>query len=172
MQIGRLIHETLSEISGDLDRSLRDLRPLELDWRPCDEANSIGFILWHQIRVEDAWVNEFARGRSPVFTTDSWDIKWNIPGHHTGFGYTRENIDAFVTPPLSSLKQYGQSVRKETIAYLYGLGCEDFDLQPETDHPWRQGYTVGRMFGHILCELSQHVGHIRYLRGLQRGLNG
>ena len=31
--------------------------------------------------------------------------------------------------------------------------------------------TIGKMFGHVIVEESQHLGQIAYLRGLQRGLN-
>jgi len=30
---------------------------------------------------------------------------------------------------------------------------------------------MGKVFSLLLCEITQHIGHIAYLRGLQRGLN-
>ena len=171
MRIHTLIVETLLEIDHDLLVALGGLEVAELDWRPSYEANSIGFTLWHQIRAEDVWISEFALGSQQVFERDSWSVMWRIPSTDTGFNYDKDQLCAFKTPPIGELNEYGAAVRLQTLEYLDGLSVSDFDLKPETDHPWRKGYTIGRMFGHILCELSQHLGHIRYLRGLQRGLN-
>ena len=96
---------------------------------------------------------------------------WKIPSADTGFNYGKDQLAMFITPPISELYQYANAVRRQTLGYLQKLSEADFDLKPDSDHPYRKGYTIGRMFGHILCELSQYLGHIRYLRGLQRGLN-
>ena len=34
------------------------------------------------------------------------------------------------------------------------------------------GISVGGLLSYMLCELTQHIGQIAYIRGLQRGLNG
>ena len=171
MRIQTLIEETLLEIDRDLKVALEGLQMAELDWRPSDEANSIGFTLWHQTRAEDVWISEFALEGQQVFERDHWSDMWRIPLADTGFNYDKDQLFAFKTPPISELHEYAAAVRLQTLEYLNGLSVSDFDLKPDTDHPWRKGYTIGRMFGHILCELSQHLGHIGYLRGLQRGLN-
>ncbi|MFQ5860393.1 MAG: DinB family protein, partial [Dehalococcoidia bacterium] len=85
--------------------------------------------------------------------------------------YTVEQLATFPVPSVEELWQYNRAVRQETLAYLKGLSPDDFDVMPPSDHPRRRGYTIGRMFGHLLCEIGQHLGHVRYIRGLQRGLN-
>lgn len=171
MEINQLIKETLYEIEDALETALKGLTSAEIIWRPSDEVNAIGFILWHQARAEDSWLSNFAQKVPQVFERDGWSTKWGISAFDTGFGYTKRQLTEFVTPPVAELLEYARMVRVQTCQYLSGLAAEDFDCVPQTDHPWRQGYTIGRMFGHIVCELSQHLGHIRYLRGLQRGLN-
>jgi len=171
MEISQLIEETLYEIEDALQTALKGLTLAEIIWRPSDEVNAIGFTLWHQARVEDSWVSNFALKVPQIFERDGWSKKWVIPAFDTGFGYTTRELTEFVTPPVPELLEYAGMVRMRTCQYLSGLAAGDFDFVPETDHPWRQGYTIGRMFGHMVCELSQHLGHIRYLRGLQRGLN-
>ena len=58
-----------------------------------------------------------------------------------------------------------RTTRDETRQYLAGLTAADLDtcLHPEQ----RPGYTIGKMFSHLIVEESQHVGQIGYLRGLQ-----
>ena len=171
MRIHKLIEQTLLEIDGDLQVALEGLTVAELNWSPTNESNSIGFTFWHQTRAEDAWISGFALGRQDIFELDRWAMIWKMPPADTGFNYGKDQLAMFITPPISDLYQYGNAVRRQTLGYLQNLSEDDFDLKPDSDHPLRKGYTIGRMFGHILCELSQHLGHIRYLRGLHRGLN-
>jgi uncharacterized damage-inducible protein DinB len=171
MEVKQLVEETFEEIERDLERALEGLTSEELTWRPNAEANPIGFTFWHVSRAEDGWVNGFALQRSHVFSGNGWAERWSIPADASGFGFTAEQLAKFPTPPLAELWEYHGEVRQQTIDYLGGLGPQDFDYKPPADSPFRSGYTVGRMFGHLMSEIGQHVGHIWYLRGLQRGLN-
>lgn len=171
MDVMQLVAETLQEIDRDLESALDDLTTEEVEWRPSDEANSIGFNLWHLIRVEDSWVSGFAQGMPDLFERNGWDRKWNQVDAGNGWGYGKEELAAFATPAIKELWQYGREVRTQTLEYMAGLRAEQLSETPPSANPWQQDYTIGRMFGHLLCELSQHLGHIRYLRGLQRGLD-
>ena len=171
MDVKQLVEETLLETDGDLERALEGLTPQELAWRPSNEANSISFNFWHMTRAEDDWISTFPRTVGQVFARDDWANRWNIPEADNGYGYDRDKLASFVAPPVEELWQYNRAVRKETLEYMRGLTSQDFDLEPPPNMPFREGFTIGRMFGHILCEVSQHLGHICYLRGLQRGLN-
>ena len=172
MDVMQLVAETLQEIDSDLETALDGLTTEEVEWRPSDEANSIGFTLWHLIRAEDHWVSGFAQGLPDVFQRGGWDCRWDMVDAGTGWGYGKDELGAFATPPMKELWQYGRDVRGQTLEYMAGLRAEQFLETPPSANPWQQEYTIGRMFGHILCELSQHLGHIRYLRGLQRGIDG
>ena len=171
MKINQLVEETLTEIDGDLERALHGLTTREVEWRPGEEANSIGFTLWHMIRAEDYWLSDFALKVPHVFEQKGWVQRWKMSSAGTGAGYDKEDLASFVTPPMEEIWKYGREVRTQTLEYLSSLSDADFAFMPQTDNLRHQGYTIGRMFGHILCELSQHLGHVRYLRGLQRGLN-
>ena len=171
MNINQLIEETLAEIDGDLERALDGLTTEELVWRPDEESNSIGFSLWHMIRAEDYWLSDFAIKAPHVFDQKGWAQGWKMSCSGTGARYDKKDLASFVTPAVGEIWTYGREVRAQTLEYLSGLKGADFARVPQTDNPRQHGYTIGRMFGHILCELSQHLGHIRYLRGMQRGLN-
>ena len=64
---------------------------------------------------------------------------------------------------------YYDSVRATTLAYLDSISEDDLETCPHPDS--RPGYTVGKMFSHVIVEESQHTGQVAYLRGIQRGLN-
>ena len=171
MDVMQLVAETLKEIDNDLESALDGLTIDEVEWRPNDESNAIGFTLWHMIRAEDHWVSGFAQGLPDLFVRNGWDKRWNLPGDESGWGYGKEELAAFVTPPVGEMWEYGRQARAQTLEYMAGLRAEELSATPPFATPWQQGYTIGRMFGHILCELSQHLGHIRYLRGMQRGID-
>ena len=171
MDVKQIVEETLLETDRDVERALQGLTVQELDWRPGGESNSIGFNLWHMTAAEDDWISTFPRTVSKVSVRDGWAKRWAIPERDNGYGYDLEKLSTFVTPPLAELWEYNRSVRKETLDYMNSLTNQHFDLEPATDMPYRKGFTIGRMFSHLLCEINQHVGHICYVRGLQRGLN-
>ncbi len=172
MDVMQLVAETLQEIDTDLEAALDGLTTEEVVWRPSDEANAIGFSLWHMIRAEDTWLSGFAQGLPHLFERNGWDRRWDQVDAGTGWGYGKEELAAFVTPPVEEIWKYGREVRAQTLEYMAGLRADELSNTSPWATPFQQGYTIGRMFGHILCELSQHLGHIRYLRGLQRGLEG
>ena len=171
MDATQMIEETFLELEHELERALDALTPNELAWRPNTEANGIGFTFWHVSRAEDNWVAGFALQRPTIFARDGWAEKWSIPAEDTGFGYGPEQLAAFPALPVDEVWEYRRAVRRQSLDYLKTLKPEDFDYSPPTDHPRRQGYNIGRMFTHLACEIGQHVGHIFYVRGLQRGIN-
>lgn len=171
MDANQMVEETFQELEKELEHALEGLTPEELTWRPSEEANSISFLLWHLGRAEDIWISDYALKRTQAFERGGWAKKWGISLQDTGFGYGPSELAAFPNPPLEELRKYHEEVRRESLAYLGTLGPGDFDQVPPSDHPRRRGYTIGRVWGHLVCEIGQHVGHIAYLRGLQRGLN-
>ena len=172
MDVLQLTQATFQELEQDLERALEGLSVHELAWRPSGGANAIGFTFWHLTRAEDYWISRFALQRATTFESGGWPEKWNIPATDTGAGYTEEQLAKFTTPPMDEVWEYYRAVRDQTYDYLKSLGHADFDVMPQPEHPRHKDYTIGRMFSHLFCEIGQHVGHIRYIRGLQRGLNG
>ena len=171
MDAKRVIVDTLEEMERDQERALEGLTADELSWRPANWANSIGFTLWHVTRAEDVWVRGHAKGIEELFEQDGWSAKWGIPSGDTGHVYDEAKLAQFPTPPVEELVQYYRAVRKNTMDYLDGLTAEALDRTLVIEQSSFEGAPVGRMFSHLLSEIGQHVGHIRYLRGLQRGLN-
>ena len=166
----RVVADTLDEMEEDLVEALGGLSPEELSWTPSKGTNSIGFTFWHVTRAEDVWINRYAQGGPELFERGGWAARWGIPVADTGAGYDEAQVAAFSTPPVKELNQFYRAMRLETQHYMKGLSPEALDQLLKVPSPRRPGYTVGRMFGHLMSEIGQHVGHIRYLRGLQRGL--
>ena len=165
MTLNEFIESALSQEHQFLTEAVQDLTPQELAWRAGPEANPIGWILWHMLRVEDFWVQFFAQRQLELWERDGWHQKFGLPTRDTGFGHTTEQVASFPALDLSELLKYGEAVRASTLAYLRGLGPADFQVIPRERRP---DMSIGGMFRQIVGELFQHQGHIAYLKGLVR----
>ena len=169
MDFKDIIRMALDEYLSELRRALDGLTSEERRFQPSPEAHHIDFAVWHMARAEDDWLQRFARRSDTVWKRDSWPSRLGLPERDSGFGYTAEQVAGLPRFDIDELMTYYDAVREETLRYLDGLSQADLDTCPDPEG--RPGYTIGKMFSHVIVEESQHVGQIAYLRGLQRGLN-
>lgn len=171
MNLVGFILDTFDRIQNELSDALEGLSQEELIWRPGPEANPIGFILWHQLRCEDALVSSWIQHKSQIWVSEQWCNKLNLPDDpdDDGYGYTAEQVAAFSVPNLTELLGYGEAVRARTVEYLRSEAGNKLDEVVQT--PAFGELSVGQIFSILLCEIALHVGQIAYLRGLQRGIN-
>ena len=169
MDFKQIIRMALDEYYEELLKALDGLSPAERHFQPGTESHHIDFVVWHMARVEDSWVQGFARQTEEVWTREGWHEKLGIPAKDNGFGYTADQVIKLPEFELDDLIAYYDSARRETFLFLDTLSTEELDRCP---HPERRpDYSIGRMFSHIIVEEAQHTGQVGYLRGLQRGLN-
>ena len=164
MTLNEFIVDALDKENGFLLEALDGLGPAELAWQPAADANSIGWILWHMVRVEDMWIQFFAQFQTELWETEGWHEKFGLPTRDNGFGHTAEQVNNFPSLDLGEFLQYRAAVRQATLAYLDTLTPADMETVPRERRP---EMSLGAMFRQIIGEMYQHVGHIAYLRGLQ-----
>ena len=169
MDFREIVRAGLEEYMEELRSALDGLTADERRFQPDPQAHHIDFTVWHMARVEDRWVQRFARRVEQVWDRDGWSQKLGLPARDSGFGYTAQQVAELPTFDFDGLMTYYDGARRETLEYLEGVTSGDLDSCPHPEE--RPGYTVGRMFSHLIVEESQHVGQVAYLRGLQRGLN-
>ncbi len=164
MTLNEFIVDALDKENGFLMDALDGLGPEELVWQPAADANSIGWILWHMVRVEDMWIQFFAQFQTELWETEGWHEKFGLPTRDNGFGHTAEQVNNFPSVDLDEFLRYRASVRQATLVYLDTLTPDDMERVPRERRP---EMSLGAMFRQIIGEMYQHVGHIAYLRGLQ-----
>jgi hypothetical protein len=171
METNDFILDTLNAIKWMLTRAVDGLTHEELTWRPGAEANSIGFILWHQTRGEDVFVQDWIQQKPQVWTTEKWYERLQLPENpqDDGYGYTAEQVAAFPVPELKDLLEYSEATRTQTVDYLKSTTADK--LEQEIHTPIFGKRAIGWVFAILLCEIAEHTGQIAYLRGLQRGLD-
>ncbi len=165
MTLNEFIEDALNKEQESLMEAVSDLTPPELAWRAGPEANPIGWILWHMVRVEDMWIQFFIQQQPEIWERDGWHQTFGLPTRDNGFGHTAEQVASFPNLDLTELLRYSQAVRTQTLEYLRGLGPEDYSLVPRVRRP---EMSVAAVFRQIVGEFYQHQGHIFYLKGLIR----
>jgi uncharacterized damage-inducible protein DinB len=165
MTLNEFIEDALNTEHEYLMDALSDITSEELMWRAGPEANPIGWILWHMIRVEDMWFQFFIQRENEIWAREGWNEKFGLPARDNGFEHTQDQVAAFPAYDLASMLQYGEDVRTATLNYLNTVTEEQMDIVPREARP---EMSIGRIFRQVVGEVYQHQGHIAYLKGLQR----
>ncbi len=168
MDFRDIVQLGLEESKRDLYKALDGLTREELCWQPGPESNPIGFIVWHMARVEDRWIQRFARGAGEIWVRDGWAKRLGLPEGDSGNSYSPQQVRDFRMPDIKELRAYFDAVRAGTLEYVKGMTPGDLWRCPRPDRP---GYSVAQALAHLMTEEAQHMGQVGYLRGLKRGSN-
>lgn len=169
MNFKDVIQMAITEYMNDLHKALEGLSKEERRFQPDTASNHIDFTVWHMARVEDEWIHGFAKQTDTIWKRDKWYKTLNLPEDESGYKYSSQQVVNFPDFDFNVLMNYYSSVSQATLQYLNSLDDKTLNTCPDNDR--LPGYTIGKMFGHVIVEESQHLGQIAYLRGLQRGLN-
>lgn len=152
------VHETLRAAVGGLG-------PDDLTRRPAPDANTIAWLAWHLLRVQESHVAE-AAGREQTWTADGWADRFGLPfaPSATGFGFDTEQVGAVRVPSPDLLLDYADAVHTRTSTFLDGLTDEDLDRV--VDDSYDPPVTLGVRLVSVLSDDLQHVGQATYARGL------
>jgi len=152
------IQELVRDIASDLDTAAlsRQLNP---------EANSIGWLLWHLLRIQDDHLAD-AAGTEQVWTAGGWYDRLGLPfdASDTGYGHGPEQVAAVVIKDPGLLIEYSDALHRQTVAYLSGLS--DQDLARVVDDRWDPPVTLGVRLVSVLGDDWQHAGQAAFLKGL------
>jgi uncharacterized damage-inducible protein DinB len=160
-----LLQYAYGQIQQTLHRAVEGLTPDQLTSRIGPEANTIAWLAWHLVRVQDDHIAEVA-GREQVWTADDWVGRFGLPfpTAATGFGFSSEQVAQVRPPSADLLLEYADAVHDRTEQFLRGLS--DDDLDTVVDRRWDPPVTLGVRLVSVLSDDLQHVGQAAFLRGL------
>jgi uncharacterized damage-inducible protein DinB len=155
------------QIQGTLRRALDGLTADQLSARVGPESNTVAWLAWHLVRVQDDHVAEVA-GREQVWTADGWAQRFGLPfdGDATGYGFGPDDVAAVRVESPQLLLDYAAAVHARTAEFLREL--TDDDLDRVVDERWDPPVTLGVRLVSVLSDDLQHVGQAAYVRGLLR----
>ena len=146
-----------------IDSALRGITDEDLLYRPNDHTNPIGWLVWHQTRVEDGLFS-LITGNPQQWIEGGWHGKFGMGAdpQERGIGHTLEQVAAF-GPTVENLQGYAAAVREKTLATLDSLTADDLDR--EVPGPGGNPQKIGQMLGTLMLDHFHHSGQISYLRG-------
>jgi len=169
MKWNDLLIDGFGRIPEYVDGILKGLTLDDLNWRPRHDSNSIGWLVWHLNRGQDAQIAGL-RGTDQFWIKDKWYQKFDrrADPEDVGFGHTPEQVAAFRSPAASVLSAYTHAVIVNTQDYIRTLKTKELDRV--LNEPWFQPLpTVGVRLISILNDGVIHAGQAGYVRGLRQG---
>jgi hypothetical protein len=143
---------------------LRDVTEEQLSFRADPDANTIGWLIWHLARVQDAQVAD-AAGHEQLWTADEWVERFGLPFSRlaTGYGQSTSDVEA-VHVGVELLREYFEAVHARTLGYIESL--RDSDLERVIDTNYNPPVTVSVRLVSILADDLQHAGQASYVKGI------
>lgn len=151
-RIREVVHEVLEGLSID-----------DLTFRADEQANSIGWLVWHLTRVQDDHIAAVA-GLEQVWP-EGWQQRAELPfpPAETGYGQDAREVSA-VRLPAEFLAGYHDATYTQTISFVRGL--RDADLTRIVDPAWNPPVTLSVRLVSVISDDLQHAGQAAFLRGL------
>ena len=164
MNTAELLADAFGRVGEGLHRVLDGLDPAHLDERLDDQANTVGWLLWHLTRVQDDHVAHVA-GTEQVWTAGGWADRFGLglAVGDIGYGHTADQVAA-VRVRAGTLSGYYDAVAAATLAFVTTLG--DADLDRVVDTRWDPPVTLGVRLVSVVDDDLEHLGQAAFLRGV------
>lgn len=167
METRDILVDAYGRIREGVDRVTNGLDEAALTYRPDDGANSIGWLVWHLLRVQDHHVSELAQ-IGQAWIEDGWADRFGMPAepNNTGYGHTSEQVAAVRISNPEILSEYAQVVHERTLEYLETADAKE--LSRIVDTRWDPPVTAGVRLVSVIGDDMQHLGQAAYVRGLYK----
>ena len=165
MQSRDVLLYAYEQIQGTLRRAVEGLTAEQLTARVGPEANTIAWLAWHLVRVQDDHVAEVA-GPEQVWTAEGWAGRFDLPfdDSATGYGFSPDDVAPSGSSPPSCCSATPPPCTSGRRSSSRGLS--DDDLDRVVDENWDPPVTLGVRLVSVLADDLQHVGQAAYVRGL------
>ena len=164
MTPAELLTDAFDRVAATVSSTLDGLTDDQLTARPAPGANTIAWLVWHLVRVQDDHVAEVA-GQEQVWTAGGFAARFglDLDDAETGYGFTDEQVDA-VRASAPDLAAYAEAVHLRTVEWLAGVTPDDLDMV--VDESWDPPVTLAVRLVSVLNDDLQHAGQASYVRGL------
>lgn len=165
MDTKQILEDAFERIKGGVYRSTDGLTSRDLAFRPDEEANSIGWLVWHLTRVQDHHVSDIA-GRQQVWVESDWPARFGLDPdpENTGYDHTSDQVGAVRPDSPELLQDYHEAVHGRTLDYLAAMTLSEPDRIIDTS--WDPPVSVGVRLVSVIGDDLQHVGQAAYVRGV------
>ena len=164
MDVAEVLTEVFGRVPGLVADAVEGLTADQLATPPSQGANTIGWLVWHLIRVQDHHVSELL-GEPQIWEGEGWAERFGLTAdaHNTGYGHDPAEVAEVRAEGPAALIEYLDAVHRRTIAYLETLAAADLDRV--VDERWDPPVTLGVRLVSVADDDLQHAGQANYARG-------
>jgi hypothetical protein len=159
-----VLADAFTRVREEVGAAVDGLTEEQLAHRVDPGANSIAWLVWHLLRVQDDHVAEVA-GREQVWTAAGWAARFGLPfaDSATGYGHGPDEVGR-VRATAELLTGYADAVTGQTLDHLRGV--EGDDLDRVVDERWDPPVTLGVRLVSVVSDDLQHAGQAAFVRGV------
>lgn len=164
----RLVTDLFGRTHESWHEHLHGLDAAALAWRPERDANPIGWITWHALRVQDDHLAKLA-DRSQLWH-EGWSERFGLPYEDGDIGYGQDTseVTGYAVSERATdfhlLLGYADAVHERTVEIVESLAEDDLDRV--VDHSFDPPVTLGVRLVSVVNDVTQHVGQVGYVVGL------
>lgn len=165
MTSAELLLDAFERVRAAVHAVVDGLTPEQLAIRLDDEANSIGWLIWHLTRIQDDHIADAAQV-DQVWTSSGWVERFGLPFDPwaTGYGHSTDDVAAVQVESADLLSLYHDAVQAQTRHAVEGL--TDVDLHRIVDESWDPPVSLGVRLVSVVNDNLQHVGQAAFARGI------
>jgi Protein of unknown function (DUF664) len=160
-----LLADSFGRIRQVVHRVVDGLTPEQLALRLDPEVNSIAWLVWHLIRIQDDHLADAFQAEQ-VWTAGGWMERFGLPfdPKDTGFGHQAEDVAAVQVASGALLVGYYDTVHQQTLGFVGQF--TDADLGHVVDRSWDPPVTLGVRLVSVIADDLQHAGQAALIRGI------
>jgi hypothetical protein len=169
MNAADVLRMQFQRLHDQFARAVNEVSVKEMDWRLKPDANSIGFLLWHSLRIWDAYLC-FVDGKEELYEKGNWPERFGFDTTGRGIGgigtgFTADDV-AVVKARPGPLTDFLEALQERANRSL-GTATDD-SLSRSVQIPWwPQGpSTVAAVLTHIQAHTYIHLGEAYCVQGL------
>ncbi|MEP7202333.1 MAG: DUF664 domain-containing protein [Ilumatobacteraceae bacterium] len=165
MELHELLVELFDRIDEHIHEAVDGLDVEALVTPPIDQANPIGWLVWHLTRVQDDHIADILQ-EEQVWATDDWAARFGVAPDpsNTGFGHAWNDVMSIRPESAAALIDYYEAVAARTRQLLERTTPKDLDRI--VDENWNPPVTMGVRLVSIADDNIQHGGQAAYVRGI------
>jgi hypothetical protein len=165
MDVSALLIEAFGRIPDEVRRAVDGLSADDLARPPADGANTIGWLAWHLVRVQDHHISELL-DEEQVYVGGDWGPRFGLASDpdDTGYGHDADEVLAVRPDGPDTVTGYLEAVWDRTRDYLSHLEADELDQV--VDERWDPPVTLGVRLVSVVDDCAQHAGQAAYVRGL------
>lgn len=155
----------VDRLLGNCLRSIEDLTQAELNHRPGDEVNSIGFDIWHVVRTIDNVIFFVFDREQPIWLRDGFDERFGLPRVAQGTGMAQDESHALEFPEPSAFREYVEAVRAAVMPKIAAMSVEELSETTEL-RPWGDRPKMEHIGQVLIAHGNGHLGRTSMARSL------